>query len=96
MSIAVSIVALVAEERLELVAEVVGRRDGRLGAPVEFGLEHRDIQAELLVTGHDLVVDVTPAVDLVADSSASAGTSSTWLRWWASAAVASGCSAFVR
>ena len=49
-----SVVALVAEELFERGAEIVGRRDLRLGATVELGFEELDVHPELLVVVGDL------------------------------------------
>ena len=48
-------------------AEVVGGRDLRLGTPIELGFEQLHVHLELLVVVGDLVVDVAPAVDLIAE-----------------------------
>jgi hypothetical protein len=87
--------ALVAEEPFELFAEVVGRRDRRLGPPVVVLLEHLDVHRELEVVLDDLVVERPPPGDLVGRGRPSAGTRAR-APGGSGARTACGCSAFIR
>ena len=62
------VVALGAEEALELGAEIVGRWDRGLGAAVVLLLEHRARRCRAADPFDDLVVELAPAVDVVARS----------------------------
>ena len=89
---------MVAQELLELSAEIVGGRDRGLGPAVVLLFQHPHVHLELEVAGDDLVVQRPPSGDLVRHLAASAGTGtlSTCERCVCSAATACGCSAFIR